>query len=234
MNLFNVADLFVNPHDERGSGFLSIPAIWRYWFLIKPLLERLEQAARADALRSAFAGAESLLGLCFALTVFRTSLGRVPDAKPDAAGPPLVDVAVCEGLEEVLRARYRAAAVDGKLLAKAGLVENLLQWAGLGAEAEVRAWTNGLLDDDAGIVRLAKAATQMSYSHSAGDRVTRERPIVHRPGLEKVVDVDRMNARVDEIAAAEPGPDALRVIRDFKRGLKGVWPFSSEDDDDAE
>ena len=97
----------------------------------------------------------------------------------------------------------------------------------------MRAWTAGVLDDDGGIVHLAEAATPVTRSHAAGDRVAQERPAVHRPGLEKVVDVDRMLARLDAIAAAGPGPDALRVIRDFKRGLKGAWPFSSGDDDDT-
>ncbi|MGE0280188.1 MAG: P-loop NTPase fold protein [Rhizobiaceae bacterium] len=232
MNLFDVADLFMNPHDERGSGFLSIPAIWRFWFMMKPLLKRLDESARADALRSAFAGAESLQGLRFGLMVFRTSLGRDPEAKPDAARPPIVGVGVCEELEEALRARFRAAAADGKLLAETGLVENLIQWVGLGGKAEVRAWTDSLLDDDAGVVRLAEAATQISGSHAEGDRVIRDRPIVHRPGLEKVVDVDRMIARLDAVAAGGAAPDAARVIGDFKRGLKGAWPFTREDDDE--
>ena len=69
-------------------------------------------------------------------------------AKPDSAGPPLVDAAVCDELEEALRVRFRTAAADGKLLAEAGLMENLIQWIGLGGEAEVRAWTDGLLGND--------------------------------------------------------------------------------------
>lgn len=189
--------------------------------MMKPLLERLDDSARADALRSAFATAGSLRGLCFGLTVFRTSLGRDPEAKPDSAGPPIVDVTVCEELEEMLRLRFSAAAADGKLLAAAGLLENLIQWSSLGGEAEVRAWTDELLGDDAGIMRVAKAATQISRSHAIGDRVMRERPIVHRPSLEKVIDVDRMMARLDAIAAAGPTSDVSRVIDEFKRGLRG-------------
>ena len=234
VNLFNAADQFMNPHDERGSGFLSTPAIWRFWFMMKPLLERLNEPARADALRSAFASAQSLQGLRFGLMLFRISLGRDPEAKPDDAGPPLVEAAVCEELEEALRSRFRVAAANGKLLAEAGLIENLIQWIGLGGEAEVRAWTDGLLGNDAGVVRLAKAATQFSRSHAMGDRVMRERPIVHRPSLEKVADVDRMIARLDVISAAEPHSDAARVITDFKRGLRsGDQPFARDDDEGA-
>ena len=141
VNLIDAADLFTNTQDARRTGFLSIPATWRLWFALKPLLERLVSPDRAAALRSAFASAASLQGLSFALAVFRTSLGRDPDVRPDAAGAPLVDNALCDELEEALRGRLRKAADDGTLLVANGLFENLLQWMKLGEEAAVRAWT---------------------------------------------------------------------------------------------
>jgi predicted KAP-like P-loop ATPase len=206
LSLLNVADLFMNPRDELGSGFLGMPAIWRFWWVLKPLLERLDQTARVDAFKSAFADSEKLQGLRFALMTFRVSLGRDPEAKPSDAGPPLVDSAVCDELEEALRIRFRDAAADRKLIADSGLIENLLLWVDLGEETAVRAWTDGVLDDDTGIVRLAKAAIQIMQSHADGDRVTRNRPTVHRAGLEKVVDVDQMIARLDAIAAGGLNP----------------------------
>ena len=90
----------------RGAWDPWYPGTWRFWFLIKPLLERLELPDRAAALRTTFASAASLQGLCFALAVFRTSLGRDPDTKSDAAGAPLVDDATCDELEEALRLRF--------------------------------------------------------------------------------------------------------------------------------
>ena len=232
-NLLDTADLFTNPHDARGSGFLGIPATWRFWFLIKPLLERLELPDRAAALRTTFASAASLQGLCFALAVFRTSLGRDPDTKSDAAGAPLVDDATCDELEEALRLRFRTAAADGTLLAGYGLIENLLQWEKLGEDAAVRAWTDRVLEDDAAIIRLAKAATQITQSHAEGDRVMRQRPSVHRPGLDRIVNVDRMIALLDTLASAGPKDDASAIIRGFKLGLKAGWPFASEKDVEA-
>lgn len=233
VNLFGIADQFVNPHDERGRGFLRLPAIWRFWYLMKRILERLDTPVRADALRSAFTGADSLRGLCFALTVVRTSLGRDPNGNPNDAGPPLVDVDVCKELEEALRVRFQAAASEGKLLTDGGLIENLQQWAGLGGETEVKAWTATALNDDECVVRLAKAATQISQSHAAGDRVTRAVPIVHRPSLDKILDVDRMIVRLDAIAAARASTETLQMIRDFKCGLKVGIPFAHEDNEDG-
>ena len=129
-----------------------------------------------------------------------------------------------------LCARFRAAADDGTLLAGNGLIENLLQWVKLGEEAAVRAWTDRALKDDAAIIGLARAATQITQSHAEGDRVMRQRPSVHRPGLGRVVDVDRMIARLDAIASTRPEGDAPSVIRDFKLGLKALWPIASDED----
>jgi predicted KAP-like P-loop ATPase len=233
VNLLDSSDLFTNPQDARGVGFLGIPATWRFWFTLKPLLERLESVDRAAALRSAFASAKSLQGLSFALMVFRTALRRDPDAKPDDAGAPLVDNTTCDELEEALRARFRAAAADGTLLVGNGLIENLLQWVKLGEEVAVRAWTDRVLEDDLAIVCLAKAAIQITQSHAVGDRVMRQRPSVHRPGVERVVNVDRMITRLDAIAVAQPEGHAASVIRDFKLGLKATGPFASDDDDEG-
>ncbi len=93
--------------------FLDIPPTSQFWFLVKRLLERLEFADRAAVLRAAFASAASLHGISFALDVFRTSLGRDSDTKPDAARAPLVNDATCDELEEALRARFQTAAADG-------------------------------------------------------------------------------------------------------------------------
>jgi hypothetical protein len=65
LGMFNAADLFTNPQDERGSGFLSIPAIWRFWFVMSPLIQKLDEASRTDALKASFAVARPLRGFCF-------------------------------------------------------------------------------------------------------------------------------------------------------------------------
>ena len=161
VNLFDAADLFTNAQDARRTGFLSIPATWRLWYVLKPLLGKLDLPNRAATLRSAFASAASLQGLGFALTVFRASLGRDPDTGRDAAGAPLVDDDTCDELEEALRGRLQKAAADGTLLVGNGLIDNLILWVKLGEEAAVRGWTDRVLEDDAAIIDLARAATQI-------------------------------------------------------------------------
>jgi hypothetical protein len=230
-SLFDVTDLFANSLEEHGGGFLHVPAIWRFWFLMKRLLERLNEPTRAEALRAAFDRASSLRGLCFALTVFRTSLGRDLEAKPEDAGPPLVDAAVFEDLEKKLRIRLRTASQDGSLIAGRGLVENLLEWSRLAGEAEVHAWTDTVLDDDIGILQLAVAATQFSRTQTVGDRVVRLMPMVDRPTLEKVVNAKRMAQRLVAIAEAGPAPESHAVISNFVRGLKTQLPFPHGKDD---
>ena len=104
------------------------------------------------------------------------------------------------------------------------------QWVDLGGEAEVKAWTAFALDDDKCVVQLASAATQISRSHREGDRVTRDRPVVHRPGLEKILDVDCMIERLDAIAAARPDDETEQAIRNFKHGLNRGLPFARDDE----
>lgn len=233
ITLFDVADLFANPLDELGSGFPGIPAIWRFWFLMKRLLERLDEPERGEAIRSAFDRAGALPGLCFALTTFRASLGRDSEIKPEDAGAPLVDATIFEDLEGKLRTRLRAASQDGSLLAGPGLIANLVEWNRLGDETAVRAWTDGVLGDDEAILRLAAAAIQFSRAHTVGDRIIRRIPLVHRPSLEKVANVERMLQRLSAIAEAGPTPESLAVIRNFFLGLNLQFPLSHGEDEEG-
>jgi hypothetical protein len=120
VNLFGVASAFTNSHDDFTGG---IPAIWNFWFLVKAILERLNTSARDEALRCAFTTAKSFRGIGFALGVFRTSLGRDPEAKKPPGESPLVDATVCEELEQIICARFRDSASDGKLVLEEGLIE---------------------------------------------------------------------------------------------------------------
>jgi predicted KAP-like P-loop ATPase len=227
VNLFGVAGSFTNSHDDFKGAF---PAIWNFWFLMKAILERLSTSARDEALRCAFANAKSFRGIGFALGVFRTSLGRDPEAEEPSGESPLVNAAVCEELEQIICARFRDSASDGTLILEEGLVQHLLQWRELEGETKVKAFTETLLNNDVLALALSKAATQMSHSLASGDRSSRERPVVHRPILEKIVDADKLIARLDAISADGCEPFARGVIDNFKLGLKNQSPFELHPD----
>jgi len=89
-----------------------------------------------------------------------------------------------------------------------------------------------VLADDASIIHLAKAATQMIRSHTVGDRVIREMPSVHLPSLERIVNVDQMIAQLDAIASAGPEDNASDIIRNFKLGLNAEKHFGSREDEE--
>jgi hypothetical protein len=88
VNLFGVANAFTNSKDDFRGG---IPAIWNFWFVLKAILEKLNASARDENLGRAFTHAKSFRGVGFALGVFRTSLGRDPEAKKRPGESPLVD-----------------------------------------------------------------------------------------------------------------------------------------------
>jgi hypothetical protein len=227
VNLFGVAGSFSNSHDDF-KGALS--AIWNFWFLMKAILQRLSTSARDEALRCAFTNAKSFRGIGFALGVFRTSLGRDPEAKEPSAESSRVSVAVCEELEQIICARFRDSASDGTLILEEGLVQHLLQWRELEGETKVKAFTETLLSNDVLVLALAKAATQTSHSLASGDRSSRERPVVHRSIVEKIVDADRLIARLGAISADDCEPFARSVIDNFKLGLKNQSPFELHPD----
>jgi hypothetical protein len=227
VNLFGVENAFNNSKDDFRGG---IPAIWNFWFVLKAILKKLNASARDAILRRAFTDAKSFRGIGFALGVFRTSLGRDPEAKKRPGESPLVDATLCEELEKIICARFRDSASDGTLILEEGLVQNLLQWQELEGDTKVKAFTATLVSNDVLVLTLAKAATQMSHSLASGDRSSRERPVVHLSMLEKIVDADKLIARLDALSARDCQPFARNVIDNFKLGLKNQSPYDLHPD----
>ena len=232
-NILDSADLFLKNTDEDRSGAFDFPLIWRIARVVSLLLQRRDLSSLTDLLPTVFATASSLQALSFVLMMFRSSLGRDPDSvsKPGAAGPPLIDDALCEKLEVALRARFKAAAADETLINADGLIMILHQWRSLGGEAEVRDWTRRMIDDDAAVVQIAKSATHVQRSFALGDRVMKQSPSVNLDGLEKIMDVNRLAARLTEVANSEPGPEVSTVIRNFMEGVRAALPSISDGHD---
>jgi hypothetical protein len=87
-----------------------------------------------------------------------------------------------------------------------------------------------VLNNDVLVLALAKAVTQMGQSLAAGDRSSRERPVVHRSILEKIVDADQLIARIDAMSVGECEPNARQIVNNFMLGLKNQSPFDLHPD----
>jgi len=120
----------------------------------------------------------------------------------------------------------RAAGQDGRLLAAHSARSMLWALYRLSPQGstEVRALTDHFLENDDQTIRLAKAVTSMSWSQGMGfagmgDRVARGQPRVQRSGLEKIIDAERLYARVGELLArADLSDEVHEVLVRFLRG----------------
>ena len=218
VSILGAADLFCTPPDERGQGFLDIPALWKVWWVVDPLLKRMPLELRVDTITRAIETSPKFTGLNFMMVVLSDRLGREPESKPETEREPLVDADTLDRLETLYLSRIRAAAESGDLLDESSLIETLLRWEKLAGDAEVKAWTGKAILDDTAALKLAKAATQVGRSHAAGDRVVREIPQVSRQALAKVLDVDELTLRV-QVAANLADPAAFAIASRFQAGL---------------
>ena len=212
-------DAFCNTADDNSRGVFSIPPIWRVWWVLQELLRRLPVERRGQVLEGALVASPSLLAHSFAVRALAQEHGRDPERRGEASSDPLVEEAVLDRLQTLLLDRFQSSA-GGDLLHQRPLITLLLHWGELAPdEEEVRAWTAARIESDEGAAALGCAAVQTGRSYTDGDRVGREHLTVDRDILAKVVDVDRLEARLSEMA---DGPDAAaRELRErFRKGTE--------------
>ena len=197
--LLDVYDLFDNAVDERDKEFLGAPQMWKLWWAVKPLLLRLDAGRRQATLSRAFKTCGSLyvLGGVHDALKSQHEVGRGSANEAEERG--LVPATVVAELGATLLTRTRDAARDDSLIGQAELMHVLTTWSGLAGPEEVKEWTADQLPDDKRVLVLAKAATYMARVHVQGDRVSSEVPQVSLEALGKLVDVDRLTARLAEI-----------------------------------
>ncbi len=114
----------------------------------------------------------------------------------------------------------RAAAADGSLIRQRRLAQVLHVWRRLCADdpREVRAWTDGLLNNDVAVIALAQHWTGQSWSASMGgngslgDRVAKATPQALIDSTTEVVDVERFRAVLERIRAEQASTDDARLV----------------------
>jgi hypothetical protein len=145
------------------------------------------------------------------------SMVELGTRKPDGGTVPGAGDALDE-LQTLLLDRLRASAKENGLLQQRQPITLLLHWKDLQRD-EPRAWTAAQIETDAGALALGKASIQTGRSQSEGDRVASEYLSVSRKALADILDVDRLEARLAEVAG-RADPEGQRVLDRFREGLK--------------
>lgn len=136
----------------------------------------------------------------------------------------LVTENVIPALKELALARIRAAAADSSLLQHRDLMPILYTWRSLmdGDVSEVRAYTDGLMNNDSALATFAKAMTGQSWSFgmggfgSLGDRIATPRTEAHIRDNTNVLDVPTFRSALERIVSENRlDEDDRAAIRTF-------------------
>ena len=156
----------------------------------------------------------------------------------------LVDEKTASDLASRTVDRIKKAAQSGELLQLRHFTQGLFRWGEFaGSYDEVKRWTDEHLADDNFVIRMADAASGTAWVSSMGfgdmgDRVSRGVPTAHVEGFKKILDTDRLLARISEIEQKLREGDDKKIIERFREGMRREEeehghrrPAASRDDD---
>lgn len=233
--LSGIADDLDVPEDDQLPGWGNQ---LRLWWLIDDLTRgRLDQKQRSTLLVD-LARVAQLHWLSWMADIAGDEHKPVGEGKPERYKEPMVTLECADALRAASLDAIRQAARVGTLLRHQKLRQLLFAWAERAGDdgAQVRRWTDGLLDEDGAVVRLAETLTFLGESFGLGgngflgDRVATKLPQVDRTALAKVCDPERLTTRVTELLERSP-PDVDRIIlKRFTEGLRRCrLPSSAEE-----
>jgi hypothetical protein len=214
-------DAFCDTGDDRRSS-LSLPPIWQVWWVLSALARRVPIEARLGVIQAALEASPSLVLHSFVVHALAQEHGRDPERPGDRSDDPLIGEAALDDLQTLLLERLRASSRGGGLLSQRQPITLLLHWKDLQPD-ETRSWIAAQIETDVGALALGKASIQTGRSQSEGDRVGSEYLSVSRKVLADILDVDRLEARLAEVAG-HADPEGQRVLDRFREGLKArAW-----------
>lgn len=212
------ADGFLTAADDAG-GF-SLPVVWQISWAVDAFLGKLEVSAQARILRDALSTSPSLSSLSFLVFGWSREHGRHAEEPPKDESERRFDEQTVIFFETALASRLAAAAADGTLIASKQALDLIYAWSELAGNELVKQWSDGQIATDEGALNLARMVTTKGHVIGSGDRVAREYPAVNREALTPLIDLERLDTRLNEIDT-DSTPSVLHIIQQFRRGLRG-------------
>jgi hypothetical protein len=226
--LFSIADE-LNVLTDKGRGFGSIAnnQLRIYWLLNRLVLDRFDLAKRDEIYRAAMESAALEW-----MTDFAESCAGFFEEREDGSarrGEPYVSESVATEFRELALRKVREAAADRSLISHPLITTLLFSWLRLNGRdaAEVRAWTDEVLDDPAFVLAMARDIPSESWSFGMGtdemgDRVSRRAVRANIGAYRDILDVDRMETRIHElIEEGRLSPEQLQQLTDFRDMPRG-------------
>lgn len=215
-NFLGAADHFLNPIDDKG--FFTTPLIWRVWYAARALLDRVPRGERFSVLAKPISSSASLRIATFLVSSFASEQGVGGERQRRPEEEWLFDLPAVIKLNRLLLRRLRAAAKAGTLLEETDLFSVLFQWDNIEADGAVQRYLRRQIKTDRGALRLAQEAIGVVKVESGG--IVSEKPTVQRQVIGKLLDVDKLLARLDQLRKSHADDEgAMAIINRFHEGL---------------
>lgn len=226
--VFAVAD-DLNVDSDRARGWaIGDNTLRIHWLLRSLLLDRTSLEERSGTLLAAARSAQ--LGWLGNLTASawedhhpREGKTREPDDKC------LLTETDVQAARDLFIERVRAAAADGSLMDLPDFVRPLYLWLHfLGDDAEIRDWISRRIEEDASLVKLARAFTTQSWGQSSEDLVAIRSDRASVSGLDKFMDPERFRSNLKALLdRLEEGADDHQAVDRFLK----AWTYRDEHGD---
>jgi predicted KAP-like P-loop ATPase len=208
--LFKLGNMLDVPADAPKPFSIGGNNLRLHWLLRRLTQERFDLATRSFALAHACEAAELGWLVDFTNSAYGDHHPR-PGKSPKPEGQCLMTAADAEALRGKTLDRVREEARSGKLGLHSKLGYVLFRWREMAGDdgAEVREWTDAQLARDEMITCFAKGFTSHGWSQTVSDTVARRITIAQVDGLDAIMDVPRLRARMEELLALStlPKPD---------------------------
>lgn len=211
--MFAIADELDVEADEAPPFEIGSNGLRLHWLMNKLLIGRLELKERSRIIGEAAKGAN----LGWLVDVAERCAEQKKKERAD--GDRLVDDETTGAVVKLAVDGLKAAAADGNLARRDDVCTLLHSWKRLSADglAAGRQFAGRYLEDDAFVVRLAKAAIGTSGVHSSGDLVARRERSVRLEAIEAFVDADVFTARAEHVLGTAHLDEAWRrILSDFR------------------
>lgn len=208
------ADDLLDSSDE--AGFFALPNQWRIFYATDALLLRLPPDQRLKILEEMIQGSPALSYVGFILAAVAGQHGLIEGVEPTAEDRRLVDEAGLKSLSALGAARFAQAAQDGSLLAQSEILGLLYCWRRVESEEAVKLWADERMKTDAETLRLADSLLGVVKSESGG--VVRTSPRLNRKETAALLDLERLEARIQEIkeGSGKDNSEAQTLIEKFQ------------------
>lgn len=200
--IFAIVDEIMAEADQARGFSIGNNPLRVHWLINRLLMDRFSLDERSAIIAAATEEASPIWLTDIAQHCFRP-YDPVAEKKQRT---PLVREDVATSLMERAVARIGALAASGELIMTSDPSDALwfLWHSSDDGKVSARSIADAWLADDRATIRLAQSVTSIGWSHGGGfddmgDRVSRMHPNVHPQSLAKLLDADRLHARVVEL-----------------------------------